>query len=259
MARTGATAKRIPAAIAAPIDELKIEWWPIERIKPYPANARKNDATIDKVAQSIKEFGWRQPIVVDAEGVIVAGHTRREAALLLKKTRAPVTVARNLSAEQIRAYRLMDNRSHDESSWDEGALALEFEDLVALGVDPKSTGFSDDEIARLVGDIQPAELPDAPDSVQDNVARLASVKAQRAKGNAGVIEKSDTEHYLVVVFPDRASRENAVRRLGLPSDERYVDAGSVELRQRIGGQRELRVRAERSTAAAPANKAGATG
>src|SRR5439155_1403588 len=77
-----------------------------------------SDAAVAKVAASIQEFGWRQPIVVDANRVIVAGHTRLLAARKLGLKEVPVHVADNLTPAQIKAYRLMDNRSHDETSWD---------------------------------------------------------------------------------------------------------------------------------------------
>ena len=228
-------------------------------MKPYPGNPRINQSTIDAVAKSIKELGWRQPIVVDADGVIVVGHTRRLAAIQLGEAQVPVTVMRDKTPEQIRAYRLLDNRSHENSLWDEQALAKELSELSAAGVDSSLTGFSDDEMQRLIGDLPQAQLPEPPASVQANVDKLQSVKEQRARGNAGVVAKSDTEHYIVIVYPDRAARESAVKRLGLPADERYVDSAAVELRQRVGGKREMKVKAERETAAAKPKKAGATG
>jgi ParB-like chromosome segregation protein Spo0J len=239
------------------VSPMKIEMRSTAAVIPYAGNPRKNDSAIDKVARSIKEFGFQQPIVVDPDGVVVAGHSRLEAAKRLKLKQVPIVVIRGKTAVQISAYRLMDNRSHEESLWDEDALVKEIE---ALSAGARSlTGFEDGELARLLGQIDLPSIAEPPQSVVDNVARLAEVKAQRAKGNAGVISKSDTEHYLVVVFPSRIAREEAVKRLGLPADERYVDASAIELRQRIGGQREIRVHAERANAAAKPNKAGATG
>jgi len=97
---------------------MKIELWPIDKLIPYARNARKiPQAAIDKVAASIKEFGWRQPIVVDVDGVIVAGHVRLLAAKQLGEKKVPVHVASGLTPGQIKAFRLMDNRSHQESGW----------------------------------------------------------------------------------------------------------------------------------------------
>ncbi len=130
---------------------MNVELWPIDKPIPYARNARKiSDAAVAKVAASIKEFGFRQPIVVDAEGVVVAGHTRLLAARRLGLTTVPVHVAANLSPAQIKAYRLMDNRSHEEAEWDLELLPLELEDLKALEFDLGLTGFNDEELGRLL-------------------------------------------------------------------------------------------------------------
>ena len=126
---------------------MKITYWPIERIIPFARNARKiPPQAVDKVAASIKEFGWRVPIVVDKDGVIICGHTRLLAAQKLGLQEAPVHVADNLTPAQVRAYRLLDNRSHEETSWDEDLLGLELLDLKGMGVDLDLTGFNTDEI-----------------------------------------------------------------------------------------------------------------
>jgi ParB-like chromosome segregation protein Spo0J len=85
-----------------------IENLPIENLIPYIRNPRKNENTIEKVASSIKEFGFRQPIVVDAEKVIIAGHTRYEAAKRLQLSKVPVHVAKGLTEQQVKAYRIAD-------------------------------------------------------------------------------------------------------------------------------------------------------
>ena len=102
---------------------------PLERLIPYARNPRKNTAAVATVAASLKEFGWRQPIVVDEEMVILAGHTRLEAARQLGLATAPVHVARGLTPTQARAYRLMDNRASENAEWDEALLGLELGDL----------------------------------------------------------------------------------------------------------------------------------
>jgi ParB-like chromosome segregation protein Spo0J len=98
--------------------EMKIEQWPIDRLIPYARNAPEiPQSAIDKVAASIEEFGWRQPIVVDEHDVIIAGHTRLLAARKLGHVTVPLHVARGLTPAQVKMLRLMDNRSHEESSW----------------------------------------------------------------------------------------------------------------------------------------------
>ena len=101
------------------MNDLEVRWWPIDKPTPYARNSRKiPERAIDKVAASIKEFGWRVPIVVDKNGVIICGHTRLLAARKLGLQQVAVHVADNLTPAQVKAYRLMDNRSHDETDWD---------------------------------------------------------------------------------------------------------------------------------------------
>jgi ParB-like chromosome segregation protein Spo0J len=127
---------------------MSIEMWPLDRIIPYARNARKiSERAIEKVAASIREFGWQQPIVVDIKGVIIVGHTRLLAARHLRLPEAPVHVASHLTPAQVKAYRLMDNRSHQEAVWDMGLLGAEIMELKALGTDLKSTGFDAKELA----------------------------------------------------------------------------------------------------------------
>src|SRR5436305_13944927 len=98
---------------------LTLEQWPIEKVIPYAQNDRKiPQSAINKVAGSIKEFGWRQPIVVDSDSVIVTGHMRLLAAQKLGLKLVRVHVASDLTPTQIKAYRLADNRVADESSFD---------------------------------------------------------------------------------------------------------------------------------------------
>ncbi len=130
---------------------MKIEIRPLTEIFPYEKNARKiPQRAIDKVAASLEEYGWQQPIVVDRRGVIVVGHVRRLGALQLGWTEAPVHIADNLTPAQIRAYRLMDNRSHQEADWDLDLLAPEIAELGALSFDLSLTGFNVHELDVLL-------------------------------------------------------------------------------------------------------------
>src|SRR3989304_2593936 len=97
---------------------MKIEQWKLSDIKPYAGNPRQNDAAVDAVAASIKEFGFRQPIVVDIDGVIICGHTRYKAAQKLGLQEVPVHVATDLTPAQIKAYRIADNKTADLAVWD---------------------------------------------------------------------------------------------------------------------------------------------
>ena len=152
---------------------LAIERWPIQRPIPYARNARLCPETaIAKVAASLKEFGWRQPIVVDAHGVVIAGHTRLLAAQRLGLDHVPVHVAGDLTPAQVKAYRLADNRSAQETSWDMELLPLEIGELADLDYDIDVTGFDGDEIATLLAGAS-LELTD-PDQVPEPPAEPIS-------------------------------------------------------------------------------------
>ena len=148
---------------------MKIELRPPAEIKPYEKNPRVNDGAVDAVAESIKQFGFRQAIVVDGEGVIVVGHTRWKAAQKLGLDKVPVHVASELTPEQARAYRLADNKSHELSGWNLELLAAELQELHVSDVDLESLGFTDIELAGLLdpgamdGLTDPDAIPEAPD------------------------------------------------------------------------------------------------
>src|SRR5580765_4022142 len=108
---------------------MKIELWKLSDIKPYPGNPRINDDAVAAVAASIREFGFRQPIVVDADGVIICGHTRYKAAQKLGLEKVPVHVAKDLSPEKIKAYRIADNKTSELSDWNYDLLPIELGEL----------------------------------------------------------------------------------------------------------------------------------
>jgi DNA modification methylase len=144
----------------------------IERVIPYARNPRRNDDAVAAVAASIAEFGWRQPIVTDEQMVIVAGHTRLEAAKRLGLKTVPVHVARDLAPAQVRAYRLMDNRSHQNAAWDDELLRLELADLKFDRFDLTLTGFDEAELDRLFAELEGADSADvAPAPPDDPVSR----------------------------------------------------------------------------------------
>lgn len=145
---------------------MQVEWAPIASVIPYARNPRRNEAAVAKVAASLREYGWRQPIVVDDTLTVIAGHTRLAAARSLGMTTVPVHVARGLTKAQVRAYRIADNRTGQEAEWDNDLLALEFADLAGEGFDLSLTGFDPDELTALMapasGILDGADLDDAP-------------------------------------------------------------------------------------------------
>jgi len=119
-------------------------------IKPYENNPRLNDLAVDKVAESIKAFGFRNPIIVDKDGVIIAGHTRWKASIKLGLEQVPVIVAKDMTEEQVKAFRIADNKSAEFADWDYLKLLEEIKELEAVDFDIELTWFSEFELANLV-------------------------------------------------------------------------------------------------------------
>lgn len=119
----------------------------IKDIKPYEKNPRKNDSAVDAVASSIKEFGFRVPVVIDKDNVIVCGHTRYKAAKKLGLDKVPCVVADDLTEEQIKAYRLADNKVSEFAEWDIDLLGEELDGI--FDIDMSDFGFDIEGGARL--------------------------------------------------------------------------------------------------------------
>lgn len=144
----------------------------IEKVKPYDKNPRKNKAAVDYVANSIKEFGFQQPIVVDKDMVVIAGHTRLKAAKKLKLKEVPVVIADNLTEEQVKAYRLADNKTAEKAEWDFDLLTDELLSLQELDFDMEQFGFDfdfgEDEEA-VEDDNWEADVPEEPISKRGDI------------------------------------------------------------------------------------------
>ena len=144
----------------ASMAEMKVQYVPIGQVKPYENNPRKNKAAVDYVANSIKEFGWRQPIVTDKDFVIIVGHTRLQAAKKLKLKEVPVLVADDMTEEQAKAYRLADNKTAEFAEWDFDLLN---DELLNLDMDMTLFGFEDSE-EEEPQEIIEDEIPEAAES-----------------------------------------------------------------------------------------------
>jgi DNA modification methylase len=148
---------------------MKIEIADINSIQPYINNPRKlKDSAIEKVAKSIKEFGFRQPIVVDTNRIIVVGHTRYRASKKLGLKEVPITIAENLTQEQINAYRIADNRTNEEAEWDLELLKTEIKELELADFNLDLTGFDEDQLNNMLfeekqGLTDEDEVPEAPE------------------------------------------------------------------------------------------------
>jgi DNA modification methylase len=155
---------------------MKIRLADPETLKPYPHNPRLiSQAAIDKVLASVREFGWRQPIVVDEDGVILVGHTRRLAALKGGYKAVPVHDAIGLSDAQKKAYRLADNRTGEESEWDMPVLATEIAGLRALDFDLKPLGFDTPELRALEAKEPGKDAEAVPEPPKAPVTRLGDL------------------------------------------------------------------------------------
>jgi DNA modification methylase len=131
---------------------MKIVQRKLSDITPYPGNPRINDHAVDAVAASIGEFGFRQPIVVDAEDVIVVGNTRYKAAVKLGLKTVPVHVATGLTAAQLKAYRIADNQTASIADWNDDLLTQELMELQSMDHDIDVLGFSTEELTQLLAD-----------------------------------------------------------------------------------------------------------
>ena len=127
-------------------NRINIKYLPISELRPYLRNPRKNDKAVKVVEKSIKEFKFRNPIILDKNNEIVAGHTRLKAAIKLGYKELPTIQINDLTDEQIKAFRIMDNKSSESSSWDWDLLKLEFEDMKEL----EFTGFTEAEIEKVM-------------------------------------------------------------------------------------------------------------
>lgn len=182
-------------------------------IKPYDRNPRIiPQAAIDAVARSIQAFGFRQPIVVDGGGVILAGHTRYKAAQQLGMTEVPVVWQTDITDVQARGYRIADNKVAELSAWDRDALDTEVRALADLGdIDIGAVGLADWELERILREDEPVhgapeEAP--PPSYSQAVNRAASADAVQATP-LHAADNASCEVLLRIVFPDRETLDAA--------------------------------------------------
>jgi len=167
---------------------LQIQVWPIDRLVFYARNPRKNDAAVDRMCSSIREYGFKVPVLARSDGEVVDGHLRLKAARKLGSwsggdtTAIPVILCDEWTPAQVKAFRLMVNRSVGWAEWDEELLSLELQELSADDFDLSLTGFDDQELARLLAaesalegltdeDVIP-EVPDTPLSLAGDLWRL---------------------------------------------------------------------------------------
>ena len=147
---------------------MQVENIKINDVIPYENNPRKNDASVESVAESIKQFGFKVPIVVDKDNVVIAGHTRLKAAKRLKLKEVPCIRADDLTDEQVKAFRLADNKVGEASEWDFTLLEEELKDI--LNIDMSALGFDfDTDILDSIDDGYMPEPPAEPKSKRGEI------------------------------------------------------------------------------------------
>lgn len=181
--------------MALQTEHLKMESWPVDRLVMYARNPRKNDEQVDRMVSAIREFGFRIPVVARSDGTVVDGHLRLKAAKKLGMEEIPVVLADELSEAQVKAFRLLANRSANWADWDNELLAQEFAELKEMNFDLDLTGFGLEEVDLVVGgNVDPLEnMPGLPDgdrepfqqmtfTLHDEQAEQVKAAIEAAKG-----------------------------------------------------------------------------
>ena len=178
---------------------MQIKLAEISNIKPYENNPRKlSEQAIEKVAMSLKEYGFRQPIVVDKNMVIVAGHTRYRASKKLGLKQVPISIIDNLSEEQINAYRIADNRTAEESEWDSELLKMEIKDLEAKDFKLDLLGFNEDQLNDMLfeekqGLTDEDEVPETPEEPISKLGDIWKLGNHRVMCGDSSLEENKTK------------------------------------------------------------------
>src|SRR5207253_4835274 len=133
---------------------MEIQIWPIDKLVFYARNPRKNDAAVDRMAASIREFGFKIPVLARSDGEVVDGHLRLKAATKVGITEVPVILCDEWTPAQVKAFRLLVNRSVTWAEWDEELLAVEFSELKGLDFDLALTGFAPGEVQVCLAQLE---------------------------------------------------------------------------------------------------------
>lgn len=211
---------------------MKIETIDIEKVIPYARNPRKNAGAVDKVAASLREFGFRQPIVVDEKYTVIVGHTRLLAAKKLGMTEVPVHIAQGMSDAQVQAYRIADNRTNEEAEWDIDLLKVEFKDLLDQGADLAMTAFDEDELKKFLAEpvdglTDPDATPELPLNPRSQLGDIWICGQHRVMcGSATSLE--DIDKLMIGSYPDLIHTDppygmNAVSKSSVLKDRYKTD------------------------------------
>src|ERR1700674_2227130 len=165
-----------------------IEYWPIDKLVFYARNPRKNDSAVDRMCSSIREFGFKIPVLARSDGEVVDGHLRLNAARKLGITEVPVILCDEWSPAQVKAFRLMVNRPVSWTDWDEELLALELQDIQELDFDLSLTGFDPGEIDDLLALEDDEKANAAPPLPESPVSRLGDLGCWASTGYFAVMQ-----------------------------------------------------------------------
>jgi ParB-like chromosome segregation protein Spo0J len=163
------------SGVVALATEHKIELWPIDRLREYARNPRKNDMAVDRMCSSIREFGFKIPCLVRSDGEVVDGHLRLKAARKLNIASVPVILCDEWTPAQVKAFRLMVNRSVTWADWDEELLALELQEIQESDFDLSLTGFDPGEIDNLLALDDEEKANAAPPLPESPISRLGDL------------------------------------------------------------------------------------
>ena len=209
---------------------MKVELRDIQAIRPYEKNPRLNDQAVEAVAKSLREFGFRQPIVVDADGVIVCGHTRWKAAQKLGLKQVPVHVAKDLTPAQVRGLRIADNQTASLAEWNYDLLPVELKDLQGLNFDLSLLGFSDTDLTEILappgneGLTDPDAVPEPPDEAVTQPGDLWVLGNHRLLcGDAG--EAADVDRLLAGALIDLVNADPPYNVCVEPRSNNAIAAG----------------------------------
>ena len=188
----------------------------IKELIPYEKNQRKNDQSVDKVANSIKEFGFKVPIVVDKNNIIVCGHTRYKAAKKLKLAVVPCVVADDLTDEQIKAYRLADNKVGEDSLWDMDLLTEELGDILDLDMSDFGFDLMEEEPEEVIEDEFDVELPEEPKAKFGDIYQLGNHRLMCGSATSFEdVEALLNDAAIDLIYTDPPYGMNAVSKSGV--------------------------------------------
>ena len=212
----------------------RIELWPRARLRPYERNAKiHDDAQVQQIASSILEFGFNAPILVDGKDGIIAGHGRLLAADLLELPDVPVVVLDHMTDEQRRAYIIADNKISENGRWDHDMLASELADLAASGMNIGLTGFSDDELADLLGageEPGDAEPPGGPGGEHEFLAEKFGVPPFSVLDTRQGYWQDRKRRWKAVIGDDGESREETLFKSGsTEASQKMAEIGTVSI------------------------------